>query len=248
VNAPRELRQTIHIPSYLCGPDDRLGVDGIASIFQEAAWKHAAQHAVAFTGANSSLYWVLHRLGMHVVRAPEWGETISLRTWPSRMERLFALREFEVADESGSVVIHAATSWLIMDGSRGRPVRPEAHISPDWATPDVSLPLPTGKLSVIDPDEVVARLTAATWDTVRPSDTDRNAHVNNARYAQWFRDHAPEILGSLPHGALSFTNETRAGQQYCVISDQAQGIAEVWVRDPGREADTAVCACRYNCL
>jgi medium-chain acyl-[acyl-carrier-protein] hydrolase len=93
-------------------------------------------------------------------------------------------------------------------------------------------------------------LAGATWDRVRPSDIDRNAHVNNARYVQWLSDWAPELVSVERPGMFTFTAETRAGQEFAVISGEArnEAVAEVWVRDRGTAPDTAVCACRFNRL
>ena len=90
----------------------------------------------------------------------------------------------------------------------------------------------------------------ATWDRVRPSDIDRNDHVNNARYVQWLSDQAPELVSAERPGMFTFTAETRAEQEFTVVAGHAGpvSVAEVWVRDRGAAPETAVCACRFNRL
>lgn len=237
---------TIRIPSFLCRPDDRVGYDGMASLFQEAAWEHAQRFGVDFTESESNLYWVLHRLGIRFYRPPKWTEEITITTWPSRIVRLSAMREFEVRTKEGDLVVDASSAWLVMSDSSPRPVKPERLLSAEWTEESWRFDLPMSRTEEIaDP----TRLTSdAEWHAVRQSDTDRNAHVNNARYLQWMSDWAPRTVGIERSGTLSgvfsFTNETRRGQLFTVISDGE--IAEVWVRDRDTSPAEAVCACRYT--
>jgi medium-chain acyl-[acyl-carrier-protein] hydrolase len=236
----------ITVPSFLCRPDDQLGFDGMASIFQEAAWQHAQRLGVDFTDPETPVYWVLHRLGMRFLRRPRWGETIGVTTWPSRMVRLYAMREFLV-ESDGELLVEASSAWIVLDGSTGRPVRPEKHLSADWGVKEVPLSLPEGKAGTIEAPQTA--LERAEWDRVRPSDTDRNAHVNNSRYTQWLSDWAPEVVTPDQPGVFTFTAETRQGQEYAILTGAGSGtgaIAEVWVRNSGDAADRAVCACRYH--
>jgi len=240
---------SIRIPSFLCRPDDHVGFDGIASLFQEAAWEHAQRLGVDFTEDGSQAYWVLYRLGLHFRRRPRWGETITVTTWPSRIVRLYAMREFMVHTDEGELLLNASSAWIVLDAGNGRPVRPEKRLSREWAVNEVPLAIPTGRLPAIDDPRGVLR--EGNWDRVRPSDTDRNAHVNNARYIQWLSDRAPSVVAPGTPGAFTFTSETKEGQEYTVVTgaDDPQGqhtIAEVWVRESGASAESAVCACRYN--
>lgn len=237
----------LQIPSFLCRPDDRLGFDGMASIFQEAAWQHAQKLGVDFTDNDTPVYWVLHRLGMRFVRRPHWGEDIRITTWPSRMIRLYTMREFVVETGDGELLVEASSTWLVLNGTSGRPVRPEQHLSREWAVEEVPLDLPIGKTATIpEPQNLLQH---AAWDRVRLSDTDRNAHVNNARYAQWLSDWAPGVVSPDRPGMFTFTSETREGQEFAVITpNSAADIAEVWVRNSGDPAANAVCACRFTGL
>lgn len=234
----------ITVPSFLCTTDDTLGLDGLAGIFQEAAWQHARSFGVDFTGDDSAVFWALHRLGVVVNRPPRWNETVRVVTWPSRMEKLFAMREYRV-EIGGETVALASSSWLILQPDRrpgypGRPVPPQRHLSEEWTSPDVPLDMPLGRLDGLDEAVVAATLGDNTrgWHTVRPSDTDRNNHVNNARYVQWFRDAAAELVqqqGKMV--TLTFLAETRAGDQYQVV--KGSRCAEIHVRRAPAGADTA---------
>lgn len=243
----KQFTETVRIPSYLCGPDDQVGLDGVASLLQEAAWQHARRLGFAFTEEEAPLFWVLHRIRVRFYRKPRWNDMVNLTTWPSGMERLYALREFHIDDHGGARLVDVSSAWIILDAVRRRPVRPQNHLPTDRIHPQRLLDLPTVKLPGIPPEEVKLPNGQTPWNLVRPSDTDRNRHVNNARYVQWMQDAVPTLLEH-PEGVITFLSETHIGQEYRVIHDSSATIAEVWVRETEAATESAICACRYTQL
>jgi medium-chain acyl-[acyl-carrier-protein] hydrolase len=249
----------IDCPSFLCAPDDRVGLDGIAGLFQEAAWQHAGKLGVAFTEAESEVFWALHRLGVRVHRRPLWGESVTVTTWPSRIQRLYAMREYEIRSKpAGELLVEGSSAWIVLRTRDSRPVPPARYFPEGDLDGAYSIEITAGKLPLIADTDAVDLLRDARWHQVRPSDTDRNAHVNNARYAQWFLDEAPGVLQPLMEERsqatllLSFTAEARIGQEFAVIAnapgETLAGIAEIRVRDPAQPVEEARCACRLQWL
>lgn len=250
----RRFQETLRVPSYLCGRDDTLGFDGAASLLQEAAWQHARRLGFAFDEADTPIFWVLHRVRMNFRRPPRWNEMVTITTWPSGIDRLYALREVRIDGADGARLIDITSAWVILDAVRRRPVRPGRHLPEDRIIPErlIELPAPrSGAIDPIDPERVAGQLETARWHEVRPSDTDRNDHVNNVRYIQWLIDAAPTILDGAAEGVVSFLAETRVGQEYAVVDDPQRGIAEVWTRGADGEANGAATgeaapACRFH--
>ena len=71
---------------------------------------------------EQGLTWMLHKLHILINRMPEQGENVTLETWPSGIDRLFAIRDFRmVAGEE--VLLRATSEWMVIDVNRRRPVR-----------------------------------------------------------------------------------------------------------------------------
>ncbi len=210
---PREYRDEYLVRSYEVEPDGRLRLVVLLRMLQEAAWQHAHQLGKGFAErADGAYFWVLARLRLRMSHYPRWGDRVCVRTFPVGTERLLALREFSIHDASGDVIGRAQTGWLIVDGGRGRPVRPQPIVA------DLTLSDPEygNGLGRIDPP--------ASPRTVGPlpvqyHDIDQYRHVNNASYLEWVIDALDpdrSMTAQVEELGVDFLKETLLGDTYLV--------------------------------
>ncbi|MCX7029673.1 MAG: thioesterase [Spirochaetes bacterium] len=158
-----------------------LAVGALCDYLQEAAGNHAGSYGVSVVRLmEKHLTWVLSRLRLRIDRLPAAGESLEVRTWPTGVERLFALRDFEVLDAKGRRIAAAVSAWLILDTAARRPVRLQSVFDPPGIG-ETTRALDAGI-------EKLPALESADRETpliVRLSDLDTNAHANNARIAEW---------------------------------------------------------------
>ncbi len=190
-----------------------LAVGSLCDYLQEAAGNHAGVFGVSVSQLmERNLTWVLARLRVRIERLPSAGERLEVHTWPSGVERLFALRDFRVLDDEGAVVASALSAWLVIDTATRRPVRIQSVFDPPDAAVPRALDIGVEKLAEKTPkDGQVGRETAI---VVRLADLDANEHVNNARIAEWIVEGAgPEAFRQSRIRALDidFLAETRHG-------------------------------------
>ncbi|MBQ9367405.1 MAG: hypothetical protein IJT83_06450 [Victivallales bacterium] len=88
-------------------------------IFQEVASRHAEQLGCGF-GTMGSLTWVLSKIRIQVLRTPGKGSTVTVKTWPSGFNRLYATREGLFADGDGELA-RVTSYWLLIDLKTLRP-------------------------------------------------------------------------------------------------------------------------------
>lgn len=182
MNAPVEHREQLAVRSYEVEADGRLRPVVLVRMLQEAAWLHAQMLGKGFRSREAGdLYWVLSRLRVRMRAYPRWGDRFEIRTYPAGTDRLLAIREFEVRSSDGATLGRAVTGWLVVDGGRGRPVRPETLMSDVVSTPR-------------ECDADLERLSDAPCETVhgpypvRAHDIDQYRHVNNSAYLEWIID------------------------------------------------------------
>jgi acyl-ACP thioesterase len=161
-------------------------VPALCVYLQEAAGHHADALGVSMRRLqDEDRAWVLSHLHLELDRLPEGDETVTIETWPSGLEGLYATREFVLSTDENEIG-HATSRWFVIDTERRRPVRPPRSLY-DLETPDRALPIPHDFDDLPAPDRVDH---GAAW-RARYHDLDLNRHVNSVRYLEW-------ALGSLP--------------------------------------------------
>jgi acyl-ACP thioesterase len=169
---------------------------------------------------DKGLTWILSRLRLRIQRLPVNGELLTVRTWPSGVERLFALRDFIISDADGAEVAWATSAWLILDTGSKRPVRVQSQFIPPAASRPRALAASFEKLPPFEAPDLQQEI------TVRWSDLDVNRHVNNSRYAEWAVEGAalsPGARGQLARLDIDFMAETQHPGSVIVQSRQTAG-------------------------
>jgi acyl-ACP thioesterase len=165
-------------------PSNRITPARIFDLFQETAGRHAEDLGVGREHMiNTGQAWILSRISVLMEKRPKQMETFTIRTWPRGWERLFALRDFDIQDNTGAVMVRGRSAWLILDVEKRRPMRPQATM--DNLPPNEGRDsLPGGAAGL----ETQSGLVKTGERRAAYSDIDYNGHVNNARYVQWIQD------------------------------------------------------------
>jgi len=241
--------ETVRVRSYDVTPQGTASILALADYFQEAAGRHADELGVSMQDLLAeNRAWVLAHFRMQIDRLPRWNETITIETWPSGLDRLFALREVIVRDEEGTGLAEGTSSWLVIDTERRRPVRPPAVLH-DIDPPDRPSPLDTDLDDLSPPDRTDRERTF----TVRYHDLDLNRHMNNVRYLEWAVETLPaEVLDDYRCCALAlqFEAETTFGDSVRATAAMREEDAGLYVRHHLAHAGTgetvALAATRWS--
>jgi acyl-ACP thioesterase len=124
-----------------------------------------------------------------VERRPGYGENLTVRSWPRGGERLFALRDYDIRDESDTPVVRARSCWIIIDIAKRRPLRPQPIMEALPQNQGLDA-LPAGAAGL----EERPGLQKTGERKAGYTDVDYNGHVNNVRYIQWIEDALDKTL------------------------------------------------------
>lgn len=178
-----EKEYRVHV--YETGPNGKLNVHSLFNYMQDIASDHA--ETLGF-GRDDLLkhnnFWVLSRLYAEMSLWPLWEDRIILRTWPNGIDKLFALRNYEIMYPNGDVIGRASSSWLILDRTTKKVQRPEIHF-------DGRRDLNVEYFSVRNAVKLEAageQGESAHCFRIKTSDLDINLHTNNAAYLRWISD------------------------------------------------------------
>jgi acyl-ACP thioesterase len=181
------LKQDYGIRSYEIDAGGRLSIPSIFNLLQDAASNHALRLGVAVQQLLEKNYtWVLSRMMLKMDAFPGWRDQVRVRTWPSGIQTVFALRDFEILDNADRIIGSAVSAWIVIDADKRRPVRPTSFADQINSVEDMrAFDHSLNKLPRIDTADVENRF------FVRYHDLDINQHVNNVSYIEWLLESIP---------------------------------------------------------
>ncbi|MCE5249770.1 hypothetical protein LLG96_06070 [bacterium] len=226
---------TYPVRTYEIDAAGRLSVVSLCNYLQDAAGNHAHELGLSIHDLNTRNYtWVLSRLVVNMKQYPVWKDRLTVRTWPSGIHRLFALRDFSITDSGGSVIGVASSGWLVIDTLTRRPVRIEPFIENLIVIPDRAVVHSFEKLPQ------PARIDNERQFNVRYGDLDINGHVNNVSYIGWTIESVPRtVLESsvLSELEIDYLAETYLGDRVIARSGSQDGDRVSFLHSLFREGD-----------
>jgi len=199
---------------------DRLTLDAIFQIFQEAAICHAENLNVGREDMlRTGQIWILSRMSVIVKRRPKYFENVTVRSWPRGGEKLFAIRDYDIRDKDGIPVVSARSGWIVLDVEKRRPIRPQSLMD--------GIPQNEGENALSPEDNAITaleerkNLQKAAGRKARYTDIDFNGHVNNVRYIQWIEDSLePQFLEHADKMRLdiNYLNEILGGEDIDIMT------------------------------
>jgi medium-chain acyl-[acyl-carrier-protein] hydrolase len=222
------------IHSYEAGAGGAAPLQVVCRFFQESAYHHARSVKQWYDDLlELGCFWVLSRLSLKMERFPLWGEKITVKTWASGVDRLFALRDFTVRDEKNEIIGSARSAWLVVNGKSRKPQR----IEPFFAGSPVMADL---RVFEEIPEKLPAADKPANGDSfpVRYSDLDIQKHVNNAQYIEWCLDSFPPALHA-SHQPCLFSINFLAECAYGDVVSLHTGLVPEGPREAGPREEPA---------
>lgn len=195
-------------------------------LIHEAAGQHAKVLNRGWDDLHQDgLFWALSKVHMVVHQYPKWNDKITIETWPKAHETLVFLRDYEVFNESGDLLVSASSEWMIVDYRVNRIMRMDQmsmHI--DFPDQKHALKTRVPKLKRVEfPENPV-------FNQVVISDLDMNDHVNNVNYAKWMIDQFDYPFykkHTLKEIVINYSYQLKAEEQYTFAIEQRNSLAYI---------------------
>jgi len=194
--------------------NNRMKISSIFTNMQDAASEHAERLGFGFDDLKKhDLLWVLSWAKLEMNHYPEFGESISIETWPKCLHRIYAMRDYEI-HSNGKLIGKSTSGWLLINSSSLRPTRPE-----NYPGGIVSLPERIGL------DEFPRKLPEIvsptySWEKkIGYSLIDVNKHMNNSNYVAMICDSYQEDdfnNRSIKSIEVTYLAETKLGDEVVI--------------------------------
>ena len=194
----------------------------LSNMLQEMAWLHAEQIGVGYDKLfKEGMAWVISRFRLKILQAPGWLDEISIKTWPSGLNKFFANREFQVYDAAGEIIALASSAWLIIDFNSRRLMKPEVLYSlEDAYEPDRPF---EEDLQKLHPPQEAREM--GTYPVLF-SDLDKNQHVINTKYIEKSIDALYQLtdVKEVHEIFMDYQHETMKGDSLQLFTSFEDGI------------------------
>lgn len=84
-------------------------------------------------GVNTSdvthLTWLLLDWKVKVIKRPQYGQTLDIRTWSRYIIKCYAYRDFEIYDENQELCVIASSKWLLVNNQTGKITKVEPEVA-----------------------------------------------------------------------------------------------------------------------
>ncbi len=223
------------IPYSGIGPDGRMKLPVLLDILQDMADRDAGRMSMTVSDLlPRGVSWVLRQYSLSMVRYPESGRTLTVKTWHEPHRNLYSNRAFSVRDEDGPVA-EAWTSWILIDVEKKRPLRLDRYATERYIC---EIRPVSGDLLKIPS---LGEWTSEALFSVRRWDLDRNGHVNNAIYFSWAVEGLPDSVAdssTLRRVDGEFLKPTERGGMISAKSASLKGEEGAWCSSlQGSEGD-----------
>jgi len=171
------------IASYQTDQFGRVSLCSLLQLMLESAWYDSQRNNIGFKQLKSkNLLWVLSRLYVEVEDYPSWLDKISIKTWYSGTDGIYAFREYLITDEDGKTLLKANSLWLVLDNDTRKVILLKNFND---------FPAPNGGYVCRLPRKIRLKEKAEdlNFSPVLFSDLDVNKHLNSVRSLERIIDH-----------------------------------------------------------
>ena len=81
------------------------------------------------TSDTTHLTWLLLDWKVKVIKRPQYGQTLDIRTWSRYIIKCYAYRDFEIYDENQELCVIASSKWLLINNQTGKITKIEPEIA-----------------------------------------------------------------------------------------------------------------------
>ena len=175
------------VHSFLTDRYCRLSVPAVSQLFQETAEAHTNAYDMGYHSMiKSNKAWVLLRVYYEVIEYPTIYQTVSMRTWSRGVKGVTALRDFEIIDCDGKVLVRGTSTWCVIDMESRYPQRCDKIMENFPTNADTATDKVLGKLLPADDYQTIHSF------SVPFMAIDKAQHVNNAMYMRWIMNSLSE--------------------------------------------------------
>lgn len=194
------------------GQDNKITNKAILSDFEDVGGIHSNIAGYGILDIpQTHLTWLLLDWRLQVIRRPNYGEKIKVKTWSRHALKCYAFRDFEVCDEKENIIAIASSKWVLVDTEKEKIIRVSDEVLQSYKPEIGKKVFEDEQFDKIQEPETAEKEVIY---TVRRADIDVNNHMHNLNYLDLANEALPEEVyknGDLNSVRISYKKEIKLG-------------------------------------
>ena len=153
----------------------------VLDLFQTVAGLHAESLGVGFNAmVEKGFLWVILKVKYELIRMPEMYSNVTVVTWPKEPKRLDFIRNYQILDAAGNLLIKGTSQWAVIDKETRKLTRAtDVYKNIDGFCKDEVFVEKLVRVADFNENQAQYSISSGFCDF------DSNGHVNNIRYADY---------------------------------------------------------------
>lgn len=171
------------------GGGKKASIATLANYFQDCAifQSEAVGRGLDYLSEHERA-WFLVSWQIEVLRYPNLGENIQVRTWPYDFKATLGFRNIDILDDNGEQIVRAASIWSYVDTANLRPVKIDDDVSSAYPIePAIDMVYHPRKIKLYSQHERVDTRKVMSYQI------DSNNHMNNEAYIALAQEYVEDI-------------------------------------------------------
>ena len=183
------VTQRFYIGFNMIDENFNIKNSALLNFFVDVAGIHSSRCGENFE--TSPTRWLLLGYKLQIFKRPKYGEFIDVSTWSSEIRGITALREFEVRNEKGELLVAALSNWVSINITSRRMERlTEERMAPYKSEPQRTNFENKTFEKILQPETLDGKVSfVVDWKLI-----DLNNHLNNANYLEVVQNILPRDL------------------------------------------------------
>lgn len=186
------IEQQYRVKLSEIGKNNKITNKALLGMLEDSGSKHSDIAGYGILDIKkTNLTWVLLEWKVEIIRRPEYGENIIVKTWSRAIKKCYAYRDFEVVDLQGNIIAIASSKWILINLENGKIERvPEELHEKYEPESDKSVFENEEFEKLLETDESKKEITYK----VRRADIDVNNHMHNLNYIELANEVLPNEI------------------------------------------------------
>lgn len=230
------ITEKFHIGLRDIGIGNKLKNKSLLGFFEDIGGMHSDIAGLGVEDIKrTKLSWIILGWKVKIIKRPNYGEYITVKTWSSGSNKFYSFRDFEVYNEDQELIAIGTSKWLLYDIEKNRVAQlTEELIKPYEQEKDKKVFEEEPKFKIEEPENY----SSMTEYKIGRNIIDFNEHVHNTYYIDLAYEALPKdiyLSDELDNIEIVYKKETKYGENVKCFYTKQENQHIIVIKDEKEE-------------